>query len=295
MTLRGKRLQKSTLHQLLRKRIYSGDFDYDGTTYKGTHDPIVTKEVWDSVQRILDKRNEHHTHTVKRSFPFSGLVTCGNCGCQLVAELKKDRYVYYHCTGNRGKCGVPYTRQETLVDQFASTLSTLVIPTPILDWLHDELTNKDTNEQGAREERIKRLENERSRCNARLSTLYDDRLEKRITSTLYDEKAHAIQAQLDKIEQQLATARDNTAVPLTAALDLVRLTSNACHAFREQNEEEQRKLLTMLIKEATWKDDRLQTSLLEPFEQLRRSNQLSHTKDKGKGGSGRDLKIWLLG
>jgi hypothetical protein len=29
----------------------------------------------------------------------------------MVGELKKGRYVYYHCTGNRGRCGDPYVRE----------------------------------------------------------------------------------------------------------------------------------------------------------------------------------------
>src|SRR5260370_15064260 len=33
VTLRGRRLQKSTLHQILRKRLYMGEFDFDGVTY----------------------------------------------------------------------------------------------------------------------------------------------------------------------------------------------------------------------------------------------------------------------
>jgi len=31
--LRGRRLQSSVVHQILRKRLYMGDFDWDGTTY----------------------------------------------------------------------------------------------------------------------------------------------------------------------------------------------------------------------------------------------------------------------
>ena len=49
----------------------------------------------------------------------------------------------------------------------------------------------------------------------------------------------------------------------------------------------------MIFKEATWQDGGLHTTLLEPFEQLRRSNQLSLTKDNGNEGSGHDLKICL--
>jgi site-specific DNA recombinase len=34
-TVRGRRLHRSTLHLILRKRIYTGDFDWDGVTYQG--------------------------------------------------------------------------------------------------------------------------------------------------------------------------------------------------------------------------------------------------------------------
>src|SRR5262249_26555185 len=35
--LRGHRLQNSVVHQILRKRLYCGDFDWDGVTYAGTY------------------------------------------------------------------------------------------------------------------------------------------------------------------------------------------------------------------------------------------------------------------
>jgi hypothetical protein len=39
--LRGRRLQSSVVQQILRKRLYMGDFDWDGTPYPGTHEPLV--------------------------------------------------------------------------------------------------------------------------------------------------------------------------------------------------------------------------------------------------------------
>jgi site-specific DNA recombinase len=30
----------------------------------------------------------------------------------LVGEKKKGKYVYYRCTGNKGKCPEPYAREE---------------------------------------------------------------------------------------------------------------------------------------------------------------------------------------
>ena len=293
ITIRGRKLHSSTLHQILHKKIYYGAFDYDNKTYQGSHEPITTKETWDTVRGILDERKLHQTKAAKREFPFSGMITCGHCGCALVAELKKKRYVYYHCTGHRGKCPEPYTRQETLTNEFASTLGTLVIPTPILDWLANEINKNDQNEQGARETTRKRLEAEQARIQHRLSTLYEDRLDGTITKEQYETKAASLKTQREELQNKLEKAQEQGRQPLTTALDLTRLTSNACNQFREQNETEQRKLLTTILKKANWQNGKLHTTLLEPFEQLQRSNQLSNTKINKEGEKGRDIEIWL--
>lgn len=107
LTLRGRKLYSSVVHQILRKRLYSGDFDWDGRTYTGSHEPLVTRECWQRVQELLDARAENKTRKVKHDFAYTGLVHCGHCGCLFVGELKKRKYVYYHCTGNRGKCEEP--------------------------------------------------------------------------------------------------------------------------------------------------------------------------------------------
>jgi DNA invertase Pin-like site-specific DNA recombinase len=47
--LRGRRLHSSLVHQILRKRLYTGDFDWDGTAYTGTHEPLVSRDCWQRV------------------------------------------------------------------------------------------------------------------------------------------------------------------------------------------------------------------------------------------------------
>jgi site-specific DNA recombinase len=103
----GKPVPTSTVHAILRNRIYTGDFEWKGHHYRGKHQPLVTRELWQRVQGVLDARNASKLRRGKRDFAFSGLINCGHCGCALVGELKKGRYVYYHCTGYKGKCDEP--------------------------------------------------------------------------------------------------------------------------------------------------------------------------------------------
>jgi hypothetical protein len=46
----GDAIPTSTIHKILRNRIYTGDFDFDGVTYTGTYEPVVSKELWNRVQ-----------------------------------------------------------------------------------------------------------------------------------------------------------------------------------------------------------------------------------------------------
>src|SRR6202008_3332619 len=94
---------------------------------------------------------------------FSGLVSCGHCGCALVAERKKGKYVYYHCTGNKGKCPEPYAREEVLEQCFADLLKGLVFDDEVMDWVVDALHQSHADQKQFREESIVRLEGERAR------------------------------------------------------------------------------------------------------------------------------------
>jgi hypothetical protein len=117
----GGPLPTSNLHAILRNRLYTGDFDWNGRRYVDRHQPIVSRELWERVQGVLDGRHASKSgRKTKRDFAFSGLIKCGHCGCALVGELKKKRYVYYHCTGYKGKCLEPYVREEVASEQFSS-------------------------------------------------------------------------------------------------------------------------------------------------------------------------------
>lgn len=102
-TRRGNKLHKSTVQKMLKDPIYCGDFRWAGRVYKGTHTSIVTKELFNRVQKVFSNHNRPKQR--KHEFSFTGLLTCKRCGCAITAEVKKNKYVYYHCTGFKGNCG----------------------------------------------------------------------------------------------------------------------------------------------------------------------------------------------
>jgi hypothetical protein len=91
----------------------------------GTHQPLVSPELWERVQGVLDGRQANKHRRNKHNFAFSGLIACGHCGCSIVGEIKKQRYIYYHCTGYKGRCDEPYVREEILERHFSDLLGRL--------------------------------------------------------------------------------------------------------------------------------------------------------------------------
>ena len=94
----------------------------EGPLPPGQHQPLVTRELWQRVQGVLDARHASKLRPGKRDFAFSGLINCGHCGCAFVGELKKGRYIHYQCTGYKGKCDEPYVREERVAEKFSELL-----------------------------------------------------------------------------------------------------------------------------------------------------------------------------
>jgi len=75
---------------MLRNPIYIGDFLWLGKVHRGSHTALVSRDVFDQVQRVLGGTTRPRS---KRRHAFMGLLTCAKCGCAMTAELKKGKYV----------------------------------------------------------------------------------------------------------------------------------------------------------------------------------------------------------
>jgi len=147
-------ISRSNVHRLLQSRVYTGDFDWNGRTYRGSHEPLISTALFERVQEILEGRYSTKEKVTKHEFTFSGLVHCGHCGCALVGERKKGKYVYYHCTGKKGKCPEPYAREEALEACFADLLKGLVFDDEVMDWIVDALHQSHADEKRFRRDAI---------------------------------------------------------------------------------------------------------------------------------------------
>ena len=125
--------------------------------------------------------------------------------------------------------------------------------------------------------------------------MYEDRLEGRITPEMYDRKASDLRGQSLTLSRRIDEIRAAAPAALEDAINLMDLTSRAADLFAVQPVHEKQGFLRLILKSATWRQGQLQTEFQQPFENLRRSNQLSSAKHKENGAPDGEIDIWLPG
>lgn len=131
VTRSGKPLTLSNIYIILNSHFYYGMFEYpkdSGRWFKGKHEPLITKELFDIVQ---EKTTRSAIRSENKEFAFTKLMKCGLCGSGITADekFKKQkngnvhRYVYYGCSKFNDKhCKCGYIREEDLVQQLEQML-----------------------------------------------------------------------------------------------------------------------------------------------------------------------------
>jgi len=187
----------------------------------------------------------------------------------LVGEIKKNRYVYYHCTGYKQKCPERYTREEVLAERFGQLLRGLELDSEVLEWVASALRESHSDEKREREETVVRLQAQYNLIQGRLDSMYLDKLDGRIDASFFDRKATDWRREQDGILRNIAIQQNADEDYVEDGIQLLGLASEAYQLFGEQGSEEKRRLLNFMVASASWKEGELSASLRPPFDLIR--------------------------
>jgi hypothetical protein len=126
----GKPLHKATIKGILTNKAYIGLIRYNKEIYEGNFQPIVSPATFEKVQAILKKKAKPRHKRQGHHFPFTGLLTCGECGSSITAQWAHGQggtYRYYHCTKWRGPCSQRYLREDLLAMQLKDRLTKVAL------------------------------------------------------------------------------------------------------------------------------------------------------------------------
>src|SRR6202035_3058271 len=110
--------------------------------YTGKHQPMITKQEFDRVQRMMRKLD--NPRPFRNYFTFGGCTLhCSDCGCAITGMAKTKRqqngnihhYIYYGCTKRRGVCRQMPVTETQLTANIEKILSEIQMPQSIHDFM----------------------------------------------------------------------------------------------------------------------------------------------------------------
>ena len=81
----------------------------------------------------------------------------------MVAEIKKGKYVYCHCTGNKRRCPEKWVREEGVARQFGQAIGAIKLDSEILDWVTRSLKENQEVSKKKQTDRLTKLEDQYSK------------------------------------------------------------------------------------------------------------------------------------
>ena len=188
-----KPVSRQYFHEMLRNRLYMGLVKKFGEEHWGKFKPIISKELFEEVQRVLNYKGHKvgPYRTDNPDFPLRRFVVSPE-GLKLTGSFAKGKYPYYRF----GQKGSNYER-DTIDDKFANFMDSYAFNKSQVDKLKrfvksefSKATKEEEDTKSSLERRIKELEGEE-----------DVLVQKNLKGTISDEI----------LTKQLARIREETA------------------------------------------------------------------------------------
>jgi site-specific DNA recombinase len=263
----GGRMSKSLIYKIFTNPFYAGYIPHNGELFKGNHQAMITLNEFDQVQLILGKKGAPRKGS--SVYAYTGLITCGECGCRVVAkqnfkfvkrENKTVSYIHYYCTRKSVKRPCTqrkYTRVEDLDKEITDELSKYEILPEFRDLAIKILRRNHKIEVKDRSKIYEAQQKKRRELQKQLDSLVDMR-----TRSLLDDQEYL--SQKNRIKIDLAKSDDNLKNTEERAEKWLDLTEKAFDFatyarvhFQDGNLQAKREILMTLGKNLELKDNHL--------------------------------------
>ena len=265
-----KPLTTSQVEDMIKNPFYYGVMRWLSNLYPHNYPPLISKELFDKCQEVSSGWNKKPTKYGDKPFVFRGLISCKHCGCTITPEIKKGKYVYYHCTDYHRIHSEPvvWIPEAKLMAQVESLFKSIKIPSDTMEILVQGMMESFVAERDFYHDQVSALEKQYHDIDKKLEVAYEDRLSQRITVEQYDKlvlkekpKQEVI---LNKIK--LHTKADEKYL-LTASL-LLELVSRAYELFMSSEVHEKRQLLKMILQNCLLDGEKLVFIYANPFDKI---------------------------
>ena len=265
---KGNKIHKTSIEHILKNIFYTGVFKFEGKVYENAkHTPIISKELFYRVQNRLIDPNKSKKHNI--DFTYTGLIRCEHCGCLLTGEIKKGKYIYYHCTGNKGgNCKRDYINETEIDKAISGVLKLIVIPNEIRNNIAEKLKELHYKKSGYSKEVKSNIQKQITIIEQRIENLFKEKLDGIIEQEQYQKYNDKWQIEKDKLYMQLDELNKIDSRFYKQSDSLLDFTDNAYEYYLKGNTAQKRRIIEIIKNKITYKDKELNIELKPIFQTI---------------------------
>src|SRR3989338_7002953 len=237
LTNAGNKISMSNVQHILQNPFYIGLMRYKEEIFEGTHEPLISKKLFDKCQEVMAKRGKVRPDR-KHNFAFLGLMKCALCGCSITAQYAKGNggiYTYYRCTKKRGACQEKYLGENQLVEQIKNFLQKVSLSSQDTEKV---LAALDMEEKRAKEQakgEVINLKNQLSQVETKLQKLLDAYLDDAFTQKEYTAKKDILISQKVALNEKITDFEQKGLSWLEPAREFVKSLNQAANLVQTDN------------------------------------------------------------
>jgi len=230
------------------------------------------------VQGLLGR--PHQARSKTRTFAFTGLIRCGECGFAVTAEEKTNRfgthYTYYHCSRRRldYHCQQPYLQASGLERQAIQFLREITIPERLHQWPIKRLQLRESTNRDMRAAKLRSLRAGSASVEKELDNLTKLRIRELLTDEEFVRQRRELERNQISLAQSIANIEkgDDRFEPERL---LVSFSARAVSCFESGDLRMQRLILMIVGSNPTLKDKQLNIDARKPFRRWSKTADVS--------------------
>lgn len=232
----------STLHRMLRDPYYSGFVVYKGAVYPGRHEAIVSHDVFDRVQDILNLRSDTGQRDRALTHYLKGALFCQRCREQgRTARLiyteatgkNKKRYGYFLCRARQeGLCDLPHLRAELVEKEVVEHYATLRLGEKFLNEVRSQLEEAVADDQTSAREFHASLTRRLKDLDERESRLIDLAADDALPQAKIRAKLREVQKERTRAQAGLTNTSEELSVGAAVLRDALHLVEDPQRLYR---------------------------------------------------------------
>ena len=253
--------------QILKTHFYHGIMERNKNMYPHRYPPIITKMLFDQVQRVKASFNKKPAKFAGLPYLYRGLLRCAECDLSITPGKHKG-HVYYHCTQYKGNHGAAWLREEDITQQLGQIFKRLQMPPEVLQRIVITLKEVHQNKIEFQNKQLNEITKKQTTLTKMMDNLYLDKLKGSISDSIYDRFYQTFRDELCELDARIASLREAESNYFTTANYLLNITSHPYDLFIGSQVEERRQLIKLVLLNLRVEGEKIVYEAQKPFDSI---------------------------